>query len=168
MNKACENNLNSIKFLLEKLNEHDFKKPIIYLNNGTIGQHVRHIIEFYSCFIDGIEDNHINYESRKRSLLLETDIRYCKKTIEDVISRMNSKIKEQRTIIVRYNMSIEEKNFAELVSNSLRELMYCLEHSIHHQALIKVALIELGKSDLVDSNFGLAYATIRKNNQCAQ
>jgi hypothetical protein len=41
-----------------------------------------------------------------------------------------------------------------------REIVYNIEHTIHHLALIKVALIEL-KLSLVDNNFGMAYSTIK-------
>lgn len=49
-----------------------------------------------------------------------------------------------------------------------RELAYCLEHSIHHQALIKVGLKEQNIENLIDENFGVAPATIRHKQKCAQ
>ena len=42
-----------------------------------------------------------------------------------------------------------------------REIIYNTEHTIHHLALIKVALIEMQLIDLVDDSFGMAYATIK-------
>jgi uncharacterized damage-inducible protein DinB len=42
-----------------------------------------------------------------------------------------------------------------------RELAYCIEHSIHHQALIKAGLFATGLPDLIDKDFGVAYSTIR-------
>jgi hypothetical protein len=52
-------------------------------------------------------------------------------------------------------------------SNYQRELLYNLEHCIHHQAMIKVAIIQ---SSLVaiDENFGVARSTIEYKKQCAQ
>jgi uncharacterized damage-inducible protein DinB len=50
-----------------------------------------------------------------------------------------------------------------------REVAYCIEHSIHHQAIIKAALIAIGREKLVDEQFGVAYSTIRhRKEQCAQ
>jgi hypothetical protein len=40
-------------------------------------------------------------------------------------------------------------------------LAYCLEHTIHHQALIKIGLMELNLIHLIDQHFGVAPATIR-------
>ena len=42
-----------------------------------------------------------------------------------------------------------------------RELLYCLDHAIHHQALIKIGLKELHLSHLVSPDFGVAYSTLR-------
>ncbi len=52
-------------------------------------------------------------------------------------------------------------------SSYQRELLYNLEHSIHHQALIKVALLEI-QHDLVDENFGVAQSTIEYRKKCVQ
>ena len=42
-----------------------------------------------------------------------------------------------------------------------RELLYCLDHAIHHQAFIKIGLKELQIADLVEDDFGVAYSTLR-------
>ena len=42
-----------------------------------------------------------------------------------------------------------------------RELVYCLEHSIHHKALIKVALREYALTHLVSNSFGVAPSTLK-------
>ena len=52
-------------------------------------------------------------------------------------------------------------------SNYYRELMYNIEHCIHHQAIIKIALLHLGKTEIVE-NFGIAKSTIEYRRQCAQ
>jgi len=46
-------------------------------------------------------------------------------------------------------------------STTGRELAYCIEHSIHHQAIIKAGLISMGLNKLTDDHFGVAYSTIR-------
>ncbi|MCA1746680.1 MAG: hypothetical protein LC655_03220, partial [Bacteroidales bacterium] len=63
-----------------------------------------------------------------------------------------------------------EGNSQKMISSSVgRELAYCIEHSIHHQAIIKAGLIDLNCTELVSSEFGVAYSTIRyRNDSCAQ
>tara|TARA_Y100000385_G_scaffold200493_1_gene207580 strand:+ start:460 stop:927 length:468 start_codon:yes stop_codon:yes gene_type:complete len=149
--------------LLKKITNQDYSTPIKHLNNSTIGQHYRHIIEFYLCYLKGLEDNHINFDSRERSIKLETNKTCCIETKNTIIEKLSSKLNNQSAIIFEYNYTIENSQSAEMVSNTLRELLFCLDHSIHHQALIKVALIELGKEKIMGDNFGMAYSTIRNN-----
>jgi hypothetical protein len=52
-------------------------------------------------------------------------------------------------------------------SNYYRELLYNLEHCIHHQALIKVAVLQL-ENISVNENFGVARSTIEYRKQCVQ
>jgi hypothetical protein len=52
-------------------------------------------------------------------------------------------------------------------TNFFRELYYNLDHCIHHQALIKVA-INLSNCIEVDENFGVAKSTIEYRKQCVQ
>ena len=163
INKICKENLNSISVLLKKITNKDYSTPIRHLNNSTIGQHSRHIIEFYLCYLKGIEDNHINFDSRERSMKLESNKTFCIETINSIIEKLSTKLNNQSAIIFEYNYTFEDNQSAEMVSNTLRELLFCLDHSIHHQALIKVALIELGKEKLIDDKFGMAYSTIRNN-----
>jgi hypothetical protein len=50
-------------------------------------------------------------------------------------------------------------------SNYFRELLYNLEHCIHHQALIKVAVLQ-SETIFVNENFGVARSTIEYRKQC--
>jgi hypothetical protein len=54
----------------------------------------------------------------------------------------------------------------ELTATTLRELLYNLEHCIHHQALIKVAVLE-SDTIFVNENFGVARSTLNIE-KCAQ
>ncbi len=40
-------------------------------------------------------------------------------------------------------------------------MVYNIEHCIHHQALIKVALNEMEANHLINKNFGMAPSTIQ-------
>lgn len=72
--------------------------------------------------------------------------------------------KENKELILEYVINCKN---ATIRSNYNRELLYNLEHSIHHQALIKVALHEFGNV-FVNENFGVASSTIQYKKTCAQ
>ena len=60
-----------------------------------------------------------------------------------------------------------DSSVMSLPTNYYRELMYNLEHSVHHMALIRVGLKEFSAWHIVE-NFGIASSTIRHKKQCAQ
>lgn len=132
------------------------------LSDGTIGQHTRHIIELFECLILQYEENKVNYEDRKREKTIENDKNIA---IEKLIWIQNNIEKSDKNINMICNF--DDKKYI-ITSNYFRELIYNLEHCIHHQALIKVALINHQQIN-IDTNFGVAPSTIRHKNQiCVQ
>lgn len=54
------------------------------LNGLSIGQYLRHSAEFYLCLFQGIPTQTVNYDERKRDLLIETDRKYAIKIFSDL------------------------------------------------------------------------------------
>lgn len=161
-------NLVEINDLLKGLSQEEYNRKLEILTNASIGQHIRHILEFYQCLFDGAEHKEVNYDVRQRNLKLETDIRFASNTIDSIINKLlDVKADFQVTFIADY--STTEKEEAELIKSSFyRELAYNLEHSIHHQALIKVAITDMQLTYLVKDTFGFAPSTIRHMKTCVQ
>jgi uncharacterized damage-inducible protein DinB len=161
MKEHCKDNLNELSLLLENLTQEEFTRPCEFLSGATIGQHIRHILELYDCLLRDSSEGKVCYDSRKRNILLETKISFALKKIDKILEEL--KILEDKPMVLEGSYS--SKNEINLVKTSLfRELAYNLEHSIHHQALIKVGMRELGKLNLICVNFGVAPATIKFKN----
>ena len=167
MIEYCIENLQQIKVLLEGLSDENFQKRTDTLFSSTIGQHIRHILEFYICLLGGTESGIINYDNREREKKLECATSFSIVTISDVISKLKA-IPADKPLKVEANFNNETGNISVLKSSLNRELAYCLEHSVHHQALIKTALKEHHCLELIDKNFGVAASTIRNRNLCVQ
>ena len=75
---------------------------------------------------------------------------------------------ETKFLILEGNFTGEAGSLTKIATTFQRELAYCLEHSIHHQALIKVGLKELNLENIIEKNFGVAPATIRYHEKCVQ
>ena len=73
--------LNDIKTLLQKIDADAFVKKNEILSGASIGEHFRHIIEFYLCCLQQHKNTTINYDLRERNKELETN---KKKGIEAV------------------------------------------------------------------------------------
>lgn len=156
----CKENLQEIKYLIALLTnlQYTYKSPM--LANASIGQHIRHILEFYLCLRNGAAVGIVNYDKRERDLELEENKNFAMYTIDKICNNM-SLLEGVGEIKLEGNFSSEEDAVSTIRTFVNRELAYCLEHSIHHQALIKVGLLEQNLEHLAHVNFGLAPATIR-------
>lgn len=126
------------------------------LSRVSIGEHLRHSIEFYDCLKKGISIGEVNYDGRERDTKLQTDPIYAISVIEE-LSLFFLGIEENRSL------ALHTKDSAlKVISSSVaREMLYCLDHAIHHQALIKIGLKEMQLGHLVPPEFGVAYSTLR-------
>jgi hypothetical protein len=161
MQLECKENLQSIASLLEKLKAEQYQHPSYYLSGASIGQHVRHIIEFYTCLYQAYNEHRsVNYDQRKRTILLEKNPIEAVKVIVQLSNWLQSeKIIGEISLHASYEVANDLP--CTIPSSFQRELAYCLEHSIHHQALIKIGLFEQGLSNLIDKEFGVAPSTIK-------
>lgn len=156
-----KNNLHWIIGLLRSLPEGAYDRPSLLLSQATIGQHTRHILEMYQGLIGGYDSGIVGYDNRKRDQNIETDTAFAEAIIHDIIIDLDKPNK-----VLQIISEIDGKSI-NLESNYDRELMYNLEHAIHHMALIKVAVIEM--TDIIlPKEFGVAPTTLQYRAQCVQ
>lgn len=168
MKNSIIKNLIEIKDLLSGLSEEKYNQKLEILSNASIGQHVRHIIEFYQCLFSANKTKEVNYDLRNRDLRIETDLLFAQHSIDVIINEL-LEVKKDFSVAFIANYSFDNDHKTEIIQSTFyRELAYNLEHSIHHQALIKVAITELKLTNLVNDTFGFAPSTIRNTTLCAQ
>ena len=167
MKTYCKQNLEEIKTLILKLSNEEYVYASKLLSEATIGQHIRHILEFYQSVFNQMNSNIINYDNRKRNSEIETNSAMAIQIIHEICMNLTRSFINKQ-LVLEGNFCTNEGNKRQIQTTLNRELAYCLEHSIHHQALIKVGLIELEKVHLIDSDFGVAPATIRYKKVCVQ
>ena len=153
--------LNELSDLISRLSDDDYCCPCHDLSNATIGEHTRHIIEMFQCLENQYENGMVNYDNRKRDYLMQTNTIFAKKCIEVILNQID---KPNKPLLLQQIIDGEQ---LLIESNYHRELLYNLEHCIHHQALIKVAIVQ-SKTVEIDDNFGVARSTIEYRKQCAQ
>ena len=150
---------------INKIEHADYKKPLSSLSGSSIGQHIRHVIEFYQCMIIGYSTNTINYDKRVRDKMIEESrefaIQCFNKCLFDI---KNSDLKKVLSLELFYG---NENDVTRLSTTFEREIVYNIEHTIHHMALIKIGLKEINDAIEIPNEFGVAVSTIRhqqKNN----
>lgn len=161
MFKSSLKTLEQFKKVLSELPNGCYSQTCQILSNATIGQHTRHIIELYLCLINGYEVADVSYDKRERNTKIEEDIDFALEQLTYI--QMNLE-KPNKTIALSYEVEGEENT---LNSNYFREVMYNLEHTIHHQALIKIGVRHFSTQEIPES-FGVAPSTIEYRKACAQ
>ncbi|HET9056011.1 MAG TPA: hypothetical protein VFN30_04100 [Chitinophagaceae bacterium] len=164
LQKAVQNVFVQLAETINQLSNEQYAKPCASLNNATIGQHVRHIIELLQCLENGYVTGVVNYEKRKRDLTIETDREVASSLLHELYKNLNKENKEIRL------ESLYDDTSSELVvvlTNYYREIIYNLEHTIHHMALIRIGVNEVSVLDLPE-DFGVASSTMRYRKKCAQ
>ena len=144
----------SLIVLLKSLSNDQYSRKIKHLGNASIGGHTRHIIELIQCVNKGYDSDTVDYLNRIRNLDLENS----KSLALEVLLEIEKELKRSDTNL---KMVVENTSLDCSVNTTyFREVVYNTEHTIHHLALIKVALLEMNL-DLVNHDFGMAYSTIQ-------
>lgn len=153
--------LTELSDLLSQLSNEDYTYPCEELSSSTIGEHTRHIIELFQCLLNQYDSGTINYDSRLRDYGIQTNTDKAQMAIAAILYSMP---KPNKNLVLQ---QVIDEIEVTIESNFHRELLYNLEHCIHHQALIKVAVLQL-KHLQIDENFGVARSTIEYRKQCVQ
>ena len=140
------------------LEQYTFKCTM--LNGVSIAEHLRHSYEFYHFLLLGLDTQQLNYEERTRDRAFETNLPYAIECMQQLKNQLATPLKDR-------SMELRSKEAQSNILNTSieRELVYCLDHAIHHQALIKIGLKEQGLFHLVSQDFGVAYSTLRYRKQ---
>lgn len=143
---------------INTLSTEEYTKKLTLLNHCSIGEIIRHIIEFFEQLQHGYSSSNICYDQRQRNISYENDIDIASLAIAIVIKNLN---KKDKSLILN---SIHLTENTSIQSTYFRELLYNIEHCIHHQAIIRIGFLELQKNNL-PKEFGIAKSTLeyRKN-----
>ena len=126
--------------LLSRLEDHMLQEPLSSFNGATIGQHFRHIHDFYDAVLKGIELGAVDYASRVRNPDIESYSKIARRSFDYIRSRMET-IDESLPIRVLTDFSnCTDSDRQQVDSSAGRELMYAFDHAIHHLAIIKMGL----------------------------
>lgn len=151
--------LNQLNGLLSQLRPTEYTQKLAVFNGSSIGQHVRHTIEFFQCLLEGFSSGTIDYDARKRNFLIENDLNYTLELVEAIhqnIVQINNFYSP-----IQLRVSYGDVDYELVETNFMRELVYLIEHSIHHFALIRIGIQENFKHVAIEPNFGVAYSTIK-------
>lgn len=156
--------LRQAAILLEQLDDDMFRQSPPALAPHRVGGHLRHILEFYECFLDGLETSHIDYDARQRDETVETCRLAAAAKIRSIMYRLQSSLLLRGDSILWVRAEDAQAIRLDdcfMTSSISRELQALSSHTIHHFALMAMTLRALGYR--VDRDFGMAPSTLRYN-----
>ncbi len=163
LQQTSEEILNQLIQLLVEMDDDQYRNPVHTLSKGSIGVHVRHVIEFYECLLKGFESGCVDYDSRQRNTLIENERNYSIQAIGAIISQIH-RIPSDRELHISINLS-KSGNPMVLPTCFYRELAYNIEHAIHHMALIRIGVEAAYPQVKIREEFGIACSTLRYRKQ---
>lgn len=147
--------------VLQVIDQQSYAQPLDVFNGSTLGQHFRHILDFYRCLQLGAIENIVDYERRERDTLAEQNPAFAVQAFFDVCDNIERCNVDER-IMVRADFSARMEDNRPLVQSSIgRELMFAYDHAVHHLAIIKIGLRTAFPHITINEQLGVAPSTIK-------
>ena len=149
---------------IKQLSDKEYTQPSNILFAATIGQHVRHIIELFIELEKGYATGTVNYEKRQRDYRIETNREFAADLLQKIYAAID---RTDKYLLLEAGYDEDSNVILTIQSNYYREVVYNLEHTVHHMALIRVGINEVSTVRLPEG-FGVASSTIKYRKACAQ
>lgn len=140
--------------VVSSLDDRTYTEPT--LGGQRVGAQFRHVIEFYESFLDGLAGPSINYDARKRDVSIEQSRSAALARIESLARRLSVLAWDDGEMPMR--VLAEAAPEYSMRSTVCRELQALHSHTIHHFAVIAMALHAWGTP--VARDFGVAPSTL--------
>ena len=126
-----------------------------------VGPQFRHVIDHYSCFLEGQCGGRIDYDARRREAAIETDREAARARIRGLIAGLT--VLDPALLDIPADARLEcgwgEEDDQWSRTSVRRELHFLLSHTIHHYALIGLLLARHGFDPVPE--FGVAPSTLK-------
>ncbi len=156
------------RFILQQLTEvlallpaKVYAQPLEIFSGSSVGQHFRHIYNFYEILFNNWQKGIIDYAARRRKTTIEKDPALATSSFEHLTTQLHE-LDENTTLQILSDFGSDQSDERRLVSSTLgRELAYAFDHAIHHLAIIKIGLKNSFPSIPLPEKLGVAPSTLR-------
>ena len=159
MIEAIEKNLGRGIQLLKCISDEEYSNTTIAPYYSSIGGHMRHILDVFSCIFDGLESGEIDLSARQRNGLAETKVSVGLSYFDSVIEQLK-RIEEQdldQVVKVKDDLGLGMVTANYTLAAAL---IQAHSHAIHHFASIGYIISQMG-INLPDGDFGYNPTTPR-------
>jgi len=154
--------LRQLAEVLDHLPDDVYARPLNVFNGSSIGQHFRHIYNFYEILFRRWQEGLVDYADRQRETEVETSAPFAATLFRRLIEQLEG-LEEEKSLKVLSDFSESDTNDRRpLVGSSVgRELAYAFDHAVHHLAIIKVGMKVAFPEISLPENLGVAPSTLR-------
>lgn len=160
---ACVRVLEQGLELLEQIDDRLYADACVFPLQSGVGGHFRHCIDFCQSFLAGLASGRIDYERRERDALVERDRAFAATKLRIVISELRSltgSCRDARVLVSLEGVAYDSGESSRWCNSTIeRELQFLLSHTVHHYALVALALRLQGFEP--GEEFGVAPSTLK-------
>lgn len=127
--------------------------------SGSVGEHVRHLLDHISSLVSASPSNVLSYDHRSRGTALETEPSVAVREmmrLDAALERWSERSLDEPVTVVA--MMSADGQAVTGWSTLARELAFVMSHTVHHQAIVALLLEQLGV-DSPSERFGYAPST---------
>lgn len=152
MINAIEKNLERGIHLLNTISDEQYSNTSIAPYHSSIGGHIRHVLDVFSCVFDGLESKNVDFSARERNELVE---HFTAKGIL-YFNKIKTQLNELKGADFDMMLSVSDDLGLGKVTVKYTlgsALIQAHSHAIHHFSSIGFIIDRLG-IELPDEDFG--------------
>lgn len=157
-NIALATIIQQIKQVIAQLQQEDYKFPLAEFEGNSLGQHFRHILEFFQCLENGIQTGEVDYAARNRNPVFENNPDIAAAAFEAFAQALPG-FDLNLPIAVRAEFGSDDRPSYE--STVGREMLFVYDHAIHHLAIIKIGLVCRFPHVKAEQDLGVSPSTVK-------
>ncbi|CAM1372990.1 DinB family protein [Tenacibaculum xiamenense] len=163
MIEAIDENLQRGIKLLNSINDEEYCNKSVAPYYSSIGTHMRHVLDVFSCIFKGLDTKNVDFSDRERNTLAEEWIAEGLKYFEEIRSNL-LKIDSDDFNKLIYVTDDLGKGSVTVQYTLGSALVQAHSHAIHHFASVGYIINQLG-IQLPDADFGYNPTTPKEINK---
>lgn len=132
------NSLSQILDIIHLVHSLPESTAIEFYRDKNAGKHIRHVLDHFYAFLPAQQTGILDYNLRNRESVVEKDWVAAKTQLLDVIEKLKVLPINDKDLSVISEIDVSDTQNEICQSNIRRELLYLINHTIHHAAYIKL------------------------------
>jgi len=154
---AVINSLLQVSDVLDEVQALDKDVALKFYCDNNAGKHVRHVLDHFLAFLPAHKEGVLDYNTRNRDSIVEKDWQEAKTQLNDIVEILKTLPVDEKNLKIISEIDVCDSKSDTFSSNTSRELLYLINHTMHHAAYIK--LVAKGCGITLPDHIGIAPST---------